>query len=86
MGGCAVNNSRFPVWWDTSITLYNKYEDNRGEVTWYRRVIEGCFWKYVGDQVRVADRLLSTEDTVVRIPESSPYFKYTCDNIVHTDK
>jgi len=23
---------------------------------------------------------------IVRIPESSPYFKYVCDNIVHTDK
>lgn len=67
--------NRYPVWWSTTVTLYNKYEDSRGEVTWYRTVLNGCFWKYVGDKVRVGDTVLSTNDTVCRIRKSDAFLE-----------
>lgn len=67
--------SDYPSWWDTTVTLYNKYTESNGAVTWYRTVLEGCFWKYIGDRVRVNDSVLSTEDTVCRIRKNEDYRK-----------
>lgn len=58
----------YPTWWDKTLTLYNKYTASDGQVTWYRTVLESCFWKYTGEEVRVNDSTLSTKDTTCRIP------------------
>lgn len=74
-----MNN--YPAWWDTTITIYNKHENpETGVITWYRKTIPNCFWKYAGNKVAFANyysanssMVLETDDTICRIPESTKY-------------
>lgn len=60
--------SSYPVWWETTLTIYNKYEDPiTNVITWYRTVVEGAFWKYIGDKISINDVILETDNTVCRI-------------------
>lgn len=69
-----MNN--YPVWWDTTITVYNKYTDPQTNViTWYRTVINNCFWKYTGNKVKIADVTLDTDTTVCRIPKDARFLR-----------
>lgn len=62
--------SNYPIWWDTTVTIYNKYTDVQTNVVrWYKTVVENCFWKYVGDKVKVNDVTIETDDTICRIPQ-----------------
>lgn len=67
--------SNYPEWWDTTLTLYNKYTDSKGEIFWYMTVLKDCFWKYTGEEVRVNDSVLSTKDTICRIPKNSDFLE-----------
>lgn len=61
-----MNN--YPSWWNTTITVYNKFEDPQTQlVTWYRQVVDGCFWKYSGNKVVVGNTVLETKDIICRI-------------------
>lgn len=61
-----MNN--YPSWWNTTITIYNKYTDPQtGIVTWYRKVVEGAFWKYTGNKIAVGNTVLETKDIICRI-------------------
>ena len=38
----------YPIWWDTTVTIYNKIQDPQTRVvSWQRTVIPNGFWKYV---------------------------------------
>lgn len=64
----------YPVWWDTTITIYNKYVDDLTKiVTWYRHVISGCFWDNTGSQVTVGSVQLQSNDVICRIREDNLY-------------
>ena len=65
----------YPVWWDTTVTLYNKYESSSGEVTWYRTVLEGCFWKYVTDYVRTENAVEMTKVLLCRVRQSGDFLE-----------
>lgn len=66
--------SSYPAWWDTTLTIYNKYEDQlTNRITWYRTVLTDCFWKYTGNKVTVNDVVLETNSTIARIPESENF-------------
>ena len=61
-----MNN--YPDWWNTTITLFNRYEDPLTQlVTWYKTVIEGCFWKNVHDKVKIGEVVLETDGIICRI-------------------
>ena len=61
-----MNN--YPSWWDTTITIYNKYEDAQTNlVSWFRHVVDGAFWKYSGNKVVVGNVALETKDIICRI-------------------
>lgn len=63
--------SDYPIWWDTTITIYNKYEDSQTQVTqWFRRVLPNCFWKYSGDKIAVGTVVLDTKSVICRIPKN----------------
>lgn len=67
----------YPVWWDTAITLYNRYEDAATSlITWHRTVIDGCFLKNANNKVTVGQTVLETNDIIVRIPESDKFKAY----------
>lgn len=62
-------SNHYPSWWNTTITIYNKYEDELTQVvTWYRHVVSGCFWKYSGNKVTIDKVVLDTKDIICRIP------------------
>lgn len=66
----------YPIWWDTNITIYNKFEDPQTRlVTWYRRSLSNCFWKYVGNKVVVADVTLQTNNVICRIPKDEAFLE-----------
>lgn len=65
----------YPVWWDTTITLYNKYEASNGETTWYRTVLIGCFWKYVTDYTRLEDAMHTTKVLLCRVRKSNDFLE-----------
>lgn len=68
-----MNN--YPVWWNTTVTVYNKYEDSKGEVTWYRTVLEGCFWKFTTDYARVDNATTMTKVLICRVRKSDMFLE-----------
>lgn len=66
----------YPAWWDTTLTVYNKYENKlTNQITWYRTVLTGCFWKYTGNKVTINDTVLETDNTIARIPENEKFLE-----------
>lgn len=64
----------YPVWWETTLTIYNKYEDPLTNViTWFRTVVTGAFWKYVGDKITINDVVLETDNTICRIRKDARF-------------
>lgn len=67
-----MNN--YPSWWCTTITLFNRYEDPVTQlVTWYKTVIEGCFWNNLHDKVKVGEVVLETDSVICRIRKNKKY-------------
>lgn len=66
-----MSTTPYPVWWETTLTIYNRYEDpNTQVVRWYPHIVHNCFWKYVGDKVSINNVTLETNNTICRIPKS----------------
>ena len=66
----------FPVWWDTTITIYNKYTDTQTQlVSWYRNVVTDCFWKLDGSTVKVGDVTLDSKSIICRIPKDDKFLE-----------
>lgn len=58
----------YPEWWNTTITVFNKFTDPQTKVVrWYKTVVDGVFWKYVGDKVMIGKTVLETNNTICRI-------------------
>lgn len=67
-----MNN--YPAWWDTTITVYNRYEDEQTHViTWYKSVLTDCFYRSVGNTVSINDVQLDTNNIICRIPIKDNY-------------
>lgn len=68
--------NKYPAWWDSTLTIYNKYEDKlTNQITWYRTVLTDCFWKYTGNKVTINDSVLETNNIIARIPESENFLE-----------
>lgn len=66
--------SNYPQWWDTDITIYNRYEDPQTHVIrWFRTNVSGAFWKYVRDKVVIGETTLETDKTICRIREDARF-------------
>ena len=64
----------YPVWWDTTVTIYNKFTDPQTRViSWHRHTLNNCFWKYTGDKINIGETVIQTNDTICRIPKSENY-------------
>ena len=69
-------NNIYPPWWETTITLYNRYEDPQTHIVkWFRHVITGAFWKYTGNKVVVNKVTLETDDTTCRIRKDDKFLE-----------
>lgn len=74
--GVYIPVSNYPEWWNTTITVYNKYEDPSSRiVTWHRTVLHNCFWKYTGNKIVVGETALETNTTLCRIPENPAFLE-----------
>lgn len=63
-----------PIWWDTTLTIYNKYKDPQTQlIRWYRKSVTNCFWKNVGDKVNINQVVLETNNIICRIPEQENF-------------
>ena len=80
--------SDYPVWWDTTITIYNKHEDPQTRVvSWYRHSIDACFWKYTGSEIKISNVVLKTDDIICRIPEQEGFLeKYLWEQVSNDEK
>ena len=46
----------FGPWWDTTITIFNRFEDPQTQVvTWYRTVLYNNFWQATGNKVVIGN-------------------------------
>lgn len=69
--------SKYPIWWDSTITLYNRYEDPVTQVvTWYRTVLTDCFWKVniLTAYDSTATIRAYTNSIICRIPKNEEYY------------
>lgn len=74
--------SNYPEWWNTTITVYNKYENPATrQISWHRTVLPNCFWKYTGSKIIVGETTIDTNATLCRIPKNSAFLeKYEWNN------
>lgn len=71
-----MSTAPYPVWWETTITIYNRYEDpNTQVVRWFSHVVNNCFWKYVGDKISINNVTLETNNTICRIPKDPKFLE-----------
>ena len=75
--------NKYPVWWDSTITVFNKYVDPATRlITWYKTVLTDCFWKYTGNKVTVGDTTIESDSTICRVPINKNFReKYLWDNL-----
>lgn len=65
--------SKFP-WWNTTITVYNRFEDSQTHIiSWYKKIISDCFWNNVGNTVSINNVSLDTNSIIVRIPKNDAF-------------
>lgn len=66
--------STYPIWWDTTVTIFNRYEDpETQQVTWYKSVVEKCFWKYVNKRSYNNGVINEIKETICRIPKDDRF-------------
>lgn len=63
----------YPAWWNKTVTVYNRFEDTDGLVTWYRTSLPGCFVKTVPAFSVSGDTGTEKPQTTVRIRRSEHY-------------
>ena len=62
------------MYWNKTITVLNKYEDNStGLITYYKTVLNNCFWKETNNEVSVGNVKLQSNSHIIRIPYNSSY-------------
>lgn len=67
-GGCIPMNNIYPPWWNQTITIYNRYEDDHTNlVRWYKTIVSGCFYKDAGNKIQVGNTVIETNDIICRI-------------------
>lgn len=80
--------ANYAPWWDTTITIYNRYEDKQTNVVkWYRTVVRGAFWKSTGSKVTIGDVTIDSNNIICRIREDSNFREsYEWDQIPNDEK
>lgn len=81
-----MNN--YPIWWDSTITVYNKYEDpTTHKISWYSTVLTNCFWKDTGNKLTLGETTIDTNTTICRVPKNDNFVdRFTWDSLSDEDK
>lgn len=67
----------YPKWWDKTVTLYNRCEDNTGRVQWYKRMLHGCFVKTLPSFVISQGIGTEKSQNILRLRKSNDYLSPT---------
>lgn len=74
--GACTPVSNYPEWWNTTVTVFNKYEDPATrQITWYKTVLQNCFWKYTGNKIVVGETTIDTNTTLCRVPLNDAFLE-----------
>lgn len=66
----------YPVWWDTTVTIYNKYLDSQTSVVrWFKQVVTDCFWQLSGAEVKIGNTVLDSKSIICRIPKDDRFLE-----------
>lgn len=64
----------YPMWWDTTVTVYTKYENSDTKlITWYKTIIDGCFFKSTQARVQFSTNSIESPSLICRIPKQDNY-------------
>lgn len=64
----------YPVWWDKTVTIYNKFVDPQTqEISWYKSTVSDCFWKDTGEKVQIGETTLESNVILCRIPKNERF-------------
>lgn len=67
-----MNN--YPMWWDTTITIFNRYEDAQTQlIRWYKTEIPNCFWKNNFQSFKMGEVTIKSDGIICRIPENDKF-------------
>lgn len=68
--------SNYPIWWDRTLTIYNKFEDKTTRiVTWHRTILNNCFWKRSQNKISIGETVLATDYIICRIPKNKNFLE-----------
>lgn len=71
-----MSKAGFPIWWDTTVTVYNKFIDAQTQVvSWFRTVVTDCFWQLTGTKAMIGDTALDTKSIVCRLPKDERFLE-----------
>ena len=66
----------YPSWWNVTLTVYNKFTDtSTDQVTWYKHVVYGAFWKNTGNKIALNDVIVDTNDIICRIRKNPAFLE-----------
>lgn len=69
-------NYPYPEWWDTSLTVFNKFIDPETNiVTWYKTVLDNCFWKHNVDRIAINQTVIESNNIICRIPKQESFIE-----------
>ena len=79
--------NHYGKWWNTTITLYNRFENIDGKIKWYSHVIEGCFYSQQRNKVIVDSTVIEANSSLCRIRISGNFMaKDEWNNLPEADK
>ena len=61
------------MFWNNTITLYNRHTNDQGEVKWYRHIINDCFVKHTKKSVNNGSTRGAVDENIIRIPVQQNY-------------
>ena len=68
--------NKYPVWWDTTITIFNRYENPQTNlVSWHRTVLDHCFWKNNFQLYKMGEVEIQSDNIICRIPENNRFLE-----------
>lgn len=66
--------NEYGPWWDSTITIYNKFKDkDTDKVTWYRTVLDNCFYQHTQNEVTVGQAKIASDVSICRIPVNTAF-------------
>lgn len=71
------DKSLYPMWWNDTITIFNKYEHPQTQlVTWHKNMLSNCFIQSAKSMIVAGQITYNTSNIILRIPQNNSYKEY----------